>query len=295
LENAAAKDVVPCERKFRYIVEALLWKSVRQTVKIIGFLCPIMSWKEPWYLKIRRRFRKPFNKIFHRQRYFISRYLGADFLLQPRGIGTLEISAKISERPELNYLIARCAEFDPELFIDIGANIGMYSCILLRNQCAPRAILFEPDRCNLIRLRANLLMNGLLDLCEVREAAVGDVPGARRLVPGEVDGGFSRIADAGDDAGSGYEVPVTTLDDVFRFSNRRLAIKIDVEDYECNVLSGMKRTLRDNRCIIQVETFKYLDRVRSLLATEGYQMQADFSPNFVFSNANFAPISKEDH
>jgi hypothetical protein len=85
-----------------------------------------MSWKGPWYLKIRRRFRNPFNKIFHRQHYFVSRYLGADFLLQPSGIGTLEISAKISERPELNYLMARCADFSPELFIDIGANIGMY-------------------------------------------------------------------------------------------------------------------------------------------------------------------------
>jgi hypothetical protein len=80
-------------------------------------------WKEP---KVRRLFRKPFNNIFHRQRYFVSRYLGADFLLQPSGIGTLEITAKISERPELNYLIARCAEFGPELLIDVGANIGMY-------------------------------------------------------------------------------------------------------------------------------------------------------------------------
>jgi FkbM family methyltransferase len=254
-----------------------------------------MPWKEPWYLKIRRRFRKPFNNIFHRERYFVSRYLGADFLLQPSGIGTLEITAKISERPELNYLIARCAEFGPELLIDIGANIGMYSCILLRNHSVPRAILFEPDQRNLIRLRANLLMNGLLDLCEVHEAAVGDAAGTRRLLPGEIDGGFSRIADGGEDAGSGYEVPITTLDDALQFSHRRLAIKIDVEDYEYNVLSGMKRTLRDNRCIIQVETFKYLDRVRSLLSAEGYQIQADFSPNFVFSNADLGRISENDH
>jgi FkbM family methyltransferase len=249
-----------------------------------------MSWKEPWYLKFRRRFRKPFNKIFHRQRYFVSRYLGADFLLQPIGIGTLEISAKISERPELNYLIAQCAEFNPELFIDIGANIGMYSCILLKNRCVPHAILFEPDQLNLIRLRANLAMNGLLDICEVHEAAVGDVAGSRHLVPGEIDGGFSRIADNGADSGSGYEVQVVTLDDVLRLSDRRLVIKIDVEDYECNVLSGMKQTLRDNRCIIQVETFKHLDRVRSLLATEGYRMRADFFPNFVFSNTDLCQL-----
>jgi FkbM family methyltransferase len=243
-----------------------------------------MPWKEPWYLKIRRRYRKPFNKIFHPRHYFVSRYLGADFLLQPSGIGTLEISAKISERPELSHMITQCSEFNPELFIDIGANIGMYSCILLKNRCVPRAILFEPDQLNLIHLRANLLMNGLLDLCEVQEAAVGDVPGIRRLLPGEIDGGFSKIADDDEDSSSGYDVKVIKLDDVLQLSNRKLAVKVDVENYECNVLSGMERTLRDNRCIIQVETFKYLDQVRSFLAAEGYQMVADFFPNFVFSN-----------
>jgi hypothetical protein len=79
-------------------------------------------------------------------------------------------------------------------------------------------------------------------------------------------------------------VPIFSFDDVLQLSNRKLAIKIDVENYECNVLSGMEQTLRNNRCIIQVETFNYLDQVRSLLAAEAYQLVADFFPNFVFSN-----------
>jgi hypothetical protein len=74
------------------------------------------------------------------------------------------------------------------------------------------------------------------------------------------------------------------FDDVLQLSNRKLAIKIDVENYECNVLSGMEQTLRNNRCIIQVETFNDLDQVRSLLGAEAYQLVADFFPNFVFSN-----------
>jgi len=89
-----------------------------------------MAWKEPWYLKIRRRARKPFNKAFHGRHYFISHYLGADFLLQPTGIGTLEISAGIAERPELSRYIKRCAEIRFDVFLDIGTNVGLYSCIL---------------------------------------------------------------------------------------------------------------------------------------------------------------------
>jgi hypothetical protein len=103
-----------------------------------------MPWKEPWRLKLRRRITKPYNKLFHSD-YFITRYLGAKFLLAPQGIGTLEISAGISERPELSHLMNRCRELRPTRLVDIGANIGMYTCILLKNGCVSEAVLFEPD------------------------------------------------------------------------------------------------------------------------------------------------------
>jgi len=244
-----------------------------------------MAWKESWPLKIRRRLRKPFNKVFHRGRYFISRYRGADFILRPDGIGTLEMSAKIAEHPELTEFMRRCVDLRPDTFIDIGANIGLYSCILLRNGSVPRAILFEPDRLNLIHLRANLLINGLLNLAEVHEVALGDAAGSHNLVPGTIDGGFSRIV--ADDAmdGAGYQVPVVRLDDVLSLSGRSLAIKIDVEHYECRVLAGMARTLGQNRCVVQIEAFETRDQVISIMAGAGYDLVADFSPNFVFETA----------
>jgi FkbM family methyltransferase len=243
-----------------------------------------MAWQESWQLKLRRRLRKPFNKIFHRQHYFVSRYRGADFLLQPTGIGTLEVSAGIAEHPELSRYIKRCAELQFDAFVDIGANIGLYSCILLKNHCVPRAILFEPDRQNIVQLRANLLINDLLGSAELHEVAVGDLAGRHRLAPGAVDGGFSRLLDTSEAAESSYEVNVVRLDDVLSFSDRRLAIKIDVENYECKVLAGMERILRENECMIQVESFETLDQVTSLLTVAGYDLVARFPPNFVFEN-----------
>jgi FkbM family methyltransferase len=243
-----------------------------------------MAWQEPWHLKISRRLRKPFNKIFHRRHYFISRYRGADFLLQPAGIGTLEISARIAERPELSHYMRRCAALHCDTFIDIGANIGLYSCILLKNRCVPRAILFEPDRQNIVQLRANLLINGLLDSVELHEVALGDSESRHRLAPGAIDGGFSRLLDANEATDSSYVVNVVRLDDVLSLSDRRLAIKMDVENYECRVLSGMQRTLRQNECMIQVEAFDTLDQVTSLLAAAGYDLVTRFPPNFIFEN-----------
>jgi FkbM family methyltransferase len=242
-----------------------------------------MPWKEPWHAKLRRRFRKPFNKLFHSRGYFIARYFGADFLLQPTGIGTLEISANIAERPELTDFMARCARLRPDIFLDIGANLGLYTCTLLKNGSAPHAILFEPDRTNLVHLRANLLINGLLDRAEIHEVAVGDTAGRSRLVPGSIDGGFSRIVGSGTDAG-GYDVQVVRLDDELALAGKKLAIKIDVEHYECNVLGGMARTLRGNRCLVQIEAFETKDRVIAMMAEAGYDVVADFLPNFVFEN-----------
>ena len=244
-----------------------------------------MAWKESWPLKIRRRLRKPFNRAFHPRRYFISHYRGADFLLRPDGIGTLEMSAKIAEYPELTNFMRRCAELRPDAFLDIGANIGLYSCILLKNGAVSRAILFEPDRTNLVHLKANLLINGLLDRAEVHEVAVGDAAGRHYLAPGKIDGGFSRIVAGDRENGANYEVQVVRLDDLLALSGCKLAIKIDVEQYECNVLAGMARLLRENRCIVQIEAFETRDRVLSIMTAAGYNLTENFSPNFVFENA----------
>src|SRR5262249_61455179 len=94
----------------------------------------------------------------------------------------------------------------------------------------------------------------------------------------------SRLIDASGAANSPYQLKVVQLDEVVAFSDRKLATKIDVENYECKVLGGMQRILRENECMIQVESFETLDRVTSLLTAAGYDLVARFPPNFVFEN-----------
>ena len=252
-----------------------------------------MPWHEPFPSKVRRHIQKHISRAFPRSRYFITDYLGASFLTDPGGIGTLELEAKIRERPELTHLMERCAALKPHAFIDVGANIGLYSCILLVNNAVPRAILFEPDRVNRIQLNANLLINGLLDRAEVHGFALGEENTQLPLVPGAVakgeyamaDGGFSMIVDAEvpEDAGS-YMVEVARFDDRFDLSGQTLAIKFDIEHYECRALAGMERTLRANRCIVQVESYILRAEVEKMMAGFGYKQTCDFMPNFVFEN-----------
>jgi FkbM family methyltransferase len=138
------------------------------------------------------------------------------------------------------------AAIKPDIFIDVGANLGLYTCILMKNRLVPRAILFEPDRRNRVHLGANLLINGLFDAnLEIHPVALGAEPGRFRLVPGpERDIGLSQIVETAPE-GHGYDVEVVRFDDFVTLTGQALAIKIDVERYERKVLGGMARTLRD--------------------------------------------------
>ena len=234
--------------------------------------------------KLRRRFYSPFNKIVHRGRYFVTRYFGADFLVRSVNVGGLEISAKIAEYPELGHFMHACAALKPDVFIDIGANLGLYTCIVMKNRLAPRVIAFEPDRRNRIHLRANLLINDLVGAAiEIHEVALGAEPGRLRLVPGpERDIGLSQIVDDAP-ANIGYDVEVARLDDVVALAGKTLAIKIDIERYERKALAGMRRTLRDNRGLVQIEVLEAREETVGLMREAGYALTWENGPNLVFT------------
>jgi FkbM family methyltransferase len=239
-----------------------------------------------WWDRQRCSVRKRINGVIHNQRHFVSTYNGSDFLVSPINKGGLEISAKVSERTLLQNFMTMCADMRPDVLIDAGANIGLYSCIIMKNKLAPHALLFEPDRRNAIYLRANLLINELMgDNIAVHEVAVGAAKGHARLTPGPPhDVGLSMIADtAGAD---GYDVEVVRLDDVAALADRTLAIKIDVEGYELAALAGMERTLRYNRGFAQIEVFdERREQVIGKMADAGYALVRDFPrfpPNLIF-------------
>ena len=236
-----------------------------------------------WRNKVRRRFYSSYNKLVHRGRYFICRYFGAEFLVRSANVGGLEISAKIAEHGELKNFLSGAAAIKPDIFIDVGANLGLYTCILMKNRLVPRAILFEPDRRNRVHLGANLLINGLLDAnLEIHPVALGAEPGRFRLVPGpERDIGLSQIVETAPQ-GQGYDVEVVRFDDFVKLTGRTLAIKIDVERYERKVLAGMARTLRDNRGIVQIEVLEAREETVQPMTAAGFRLAQDFGPHLVF-------------
>jgi FkbM family methyltransferase len=230
-----------------------------------------------------RSLRKRYIRLVHGDDYFIADYFGARFLIHWQDIVAREIALQNFERSQLTHAIKVCARLQPDLFIDIGANGGLYSCVLLKQKLARRALLFEPDRRNLSHLRANLLINGLTDLADCQETALGSAPGRVRLVPGpDSNTGRSRVA--GDGPG-GYEIEVVRLDDVVSLSGKTIAVKMDVEGYELQALAGMDRTLQENRGVVQIETTTTRADVIKIMRGFGYERVADFYSELVFEKS----------
>jgi FkbM family methyltransferase len=201
------------------------------------------SWRK------RRLGRKPLHGQGHDMRV---RYFGVNLNVNLDDEVGYEIAINRFEWRELKMLIAACIRLKPDVFIDAGANLGLYSCVIGHLGLVPRVIAFEPDRENFARLKANLALNDLSDRVEVHEAALGARFGTAMLVPSASDNrGMSRIGAAGADGS--YEVPVLALDEAVPHIGRRIAIKIDVEGYEEEVLSGAVQLLGRNGGYAQIE------------------------------------------
>ncbi len=203
-------------------------------------------------LRHRYRLRRDGTEIFDHCRFF-----GADFIVRLDDHIGYEMATGIFEWVQLDRLIKACERIKPDVFLDVGAHSGLYSCVVGRRGLADRLIAFEPDRRALVHLKANLLINGLLDRTEVHEAAVGAERGTAMFVQGGDDNrGQSRIEEGHPDA---YRVLVVAIDDVVQLEGQRLAIKMDVEGFEMEALAGAERLFRNNSGYAQIEAYDERD------------------------------------
>ncbi len=129
-----------------------------------------------------------------------------------------------------------------DYFIDIGANVGYFSCIA-RSE-GKHVIAVEPLWKNLQMLLRNIELNSGSPV-EVFPLALSSEIGAMNLY-GFSSTGASLLANwAGAPVSAVRRVPVTTLDNILggRFIDKKILIKVDVEGFEYQLLKGSKNTL----------------------------------------------------
>lgn len=196
---------------------------------------------------LRRNLLFPLRNRLFRGRPLTLHAGGSPFLLAPEGAIPLEIwSKRYFEKHELDFILRT---LQPGMtFVDIGANVGLFSIPAAMRVQHGKVIAFEPSAWTIERLAKNARLNGVSNLTTVH-SAVGDYVGHAALqlnAPGK--DGLNTIGNPvhEDSEIIGTEkVPVTTLDD---FLSRRSisnvdVMKVDVEGAELMVFRGAKNLL----------------------------------------------------
>jgi FkbM family methyltransferase len=151
-----------------------------------------------------------------------------------------------------------------DLFIDIGAHLGVYTIWAIEQ--GAEVVAFEPHPLTAEMLRQNLELNGYH--AQVHEVALAHEPGRMRLAGAD-------LARQALSANGEIEIDVRTLDE---FATSAAGVKIDVEGAERLVLEGATALLDRGRPVLQLEWNKRSvdtlgeDRapVAALLAGKGY-------------------------
>jgi FkbM family methyltransferase len=198
------------------------------------------------------------------------------------------------EQAETQFVMSYLPKCD--LFVDIGANVGYYSC--LARSLGKSVVAIEPLIHNLEYLYTNLAVNGWTD-AEVLPVALSKSPGIAELSGGSTGASLIRTW-AGNSGNWSRFIPLSTLDTVLgsRFNGKRVLIKVDVEGAEFEVLLGSVLTLRmDPRPTWLVEVCltenhptgmnpNFL-QVFNIFWANGYQA-------FALENGGFRPVGLSD-
>lgn len=195
-------------------------------------------------------------------------------------------------------LLARLAEErDCTAFIDIGAYIGAFSLPLARRPGIEKVYGFEAHPDNFARYVANIELNGLGDVIAPFNVALSSESGSAQLFISDarmeinalkLNQGTTSLVRNPDRHTRSIQIKKEPLDNLLDLEGRSLAIKIDVEGHEAEVLRGMKNLLRSNACVLHIEIFpERLDEVDELLRELGltrleqYRLEGD---NYIYAS-----------
>ena len=159
------------------------------------------------------------------------------------------------EEEQIKFLINFVNQYNVTHFIDVGANIGVYSLRLSKQFQHLKVFAVEPHKYAFARLENNIRINNLEKNITAFNCALSNRDGHAKLSSNErfntKQSGGAKISEDGD-----FSITQKLGDDLFNFSNQTVAIKIDVEGFEINVLKGLTNFFSNNNICLQIEIFE---------------------------------------
>jgi FkbM family methyltransferase len=217
---------------------------------------------------------------------------GLKLRLHPRHNGCekgLLFTPQMYEAPERAALAARIdkslAAKWPFVFVDIGANVGLFSLFVASRAGRDAKILaIEPERENVRRLSFNLAANPGLPI-RLLPLALGETAGRLAIDLNAADRGGTRTRPLGPSEEAGVAVECKPLTDVLAKENmtRIDALKIDVEGAEDQILMPFFKTAPQNLwprfILIEDSRGEWRTDLFAELAARGYKVASRTKQN----------------
>lgn len=176
------------------------------------------------------------------------------------------------------------------VFIDVGANVGIYSVLHSMLPSIKSIYSFEACRDTYYELKANIELNRLSAITHVSDKAISSRKGLLEFQIAGPNSGINSVASTSFHANHLFNsittVEATTLDDCIKTADRIISIKIDVEGHELEVIKGASTLLSKNTCLIQIEVYKDIDEIKSMLLSSGYKQFFNIHNDYYFTNSN---------
>ena len=186
------------------------------------------------------------------------------------------------EEDRMNFLISNSKKINSEILIDVGAYIGFYS--IMMGEHFKKIFAFEPHSRNFKILNENIIRNNLHNRVKTYNSGLAD---EKKELYGESKSKGKLLQSSGFSLMRGGNVKISLLvgDEVLKFKNKVITIKIDVEGFELNVLKGIKKLLQNNKCLVQVEIWKInFQKVHKFLNNLNYQKMKTIDGDTFFLN-----------
>jgi FkbM family methyltransferase len=169
------------------------------------------------------------------------------------------------EEEQISLLCSLIDENSIDYFIDVGANVGIYSLLISKKFLNLKTYAFEPHPHVFKRLQKNINLNNLEDKISTYNYALSNKLGSSLLYSRNKfnikQSGGATINELGN-----IKIKTDKGDNLLEFKEKKIAIKIDTEGHELFVLEGLKNLLSSNSICLQIEIFpNNVDQVLSFL------------------------------
>lgn len=193
--------------------------------------------------------------------------------------------------------IARPLMKGSDVFVDIGANVGYFTCLACQEKCHT-ILAVEPLHENLKYLYGNIVANKWENCVEVWPIGVSSHPSVVTIYS-EGTGASLIKGWAGSSELMRQTIAVNTIDNLItgRFSNKRIFVKIDIEGIEYDALLGGKKLLTRDiqpRWIVEITLSEHRKGVKNDHFSDTFNLFFDEGYLCYSIMGSLLPISKTD-